>query len=458
MANLSLQVRAPLRLTLSDDSVVEITEWSLDGVHYPKELDVFPKEAMLTIPFQGVMITFPVSFAAKPTGRFLAFEGLSGRERETLAIFYRSLLSGRMASTEDVITSLDTPVDLVPMGETEEEKVEGSVGTPPRAFRAALNVGIYLVLGALVFWTLGASAYGKLSGVDIQNARIEATMVEHAAPNAAYVKKILVTPGDRVRRGDMLVWLSTPEGEAALTDVRARIALLEDRLLDAEARRVSIETRWASARELFLAAFRLNADETGEELRAAALAFDAGLVEPAAALLEVRTSADREVDTLSDELRRLRRDRGRLRDTSDALHIIAEDDGIIRDVSVLKGQFVARGAHVSQLEADVARHARGWVDHEMAAAFHPGMEVRVAVNTGTGAQILKGKISQITAGIDPELSPDFGMLVSVAFSDLDAEATRQTLPHLMPVELRAKRGWAQNISQKVSSWRATLGM
>ena len=41
---------------------------------------------------------------------------MNSRQRETLALFYRNL-SGKMATTTDMITALDTPVDPVPMDE-----------------------------------------------------------------------------------------------------------------------------------------------------------------------------------------------------------------------------------------------------------------------------------------------------------------------------------------------------
>ncbi|MEO1797222.1 MAG: hypothetical protein AAFR53_09420, partial [Pseudomonadota bacterium] len=106
MSDLSFQVRAPLGLELSTGERLTVSDWSLEGFEFPHESDVLPKEAVLSIPFQGVDIRFPITLARQGTGKFLTFEGLSGRQRETLAVFYRSILSGKMASTEEVITSL----------------------------------------------------------------------------------------------------------------------------------------------------------------------------------------------------------------------------------------------------------------------------------------------------------------------------------------------------------------
>lgn len=83
---------------------------------------------------------FPVRLFKQENEGLVSLEGLSGRQRETLALFYRSLLSGKMASSGDVITRLDTPVDLVPMEQTEEEQAEQPVKFTPRPIRVQFNI------------------------------------------------------------------------------------------------------------------------------------------------------------------------------------------------------------------------------------------------------------------------------------------------------------------------------
>ena len=68
---------------------------------------------------------------------------------------YRNLLTGKMATTADMITSLDTPVDLVPMGETDEERDRNSGGKTRRWLRSAFSLLAYVALFALVFGYLG---------------------------------------------------------------------------------------------------------------------------------------------------------------------------------------------------------------------------------------------------------------------------------------------------------------
>ncbi|MCH2077502.1 MAG: biotin/lipoyl-binding protein [Rhodobacteraceae bacterium] len=454
MSDLSFQVRAPLGLELSTGERLTISDWSLKGFDFPNKSDVLPKEAVLSIPFQGVDIRFPIKLKRDGDTRFLSFDRLSGRQRETLAVFYRSILSGRMASTEDVITSLDTPVDLVPMEETEEEKAVGTAGTAPRSLRAAFSVLLYLCIGAVVFWTLGSGIWGKLATVDIHNARIEAQMLDHTTADRGFVKQVLVAEGDRVERGDILVRLTDPGGEAALTDVRSRIDLIENRLAQAELTERQLALRIDAIRAQIVAALQ----PTFPQVRALLDAFDARLARDYADLFSAHDVALQQMDMLGDELRRLRRERGRLREAGDALHVTALDDGFVTHVFVLKGQMVGRAALVAIVEADTARQARGWLDQSMAAAIYPGMSVNAEIASATGPERLVGVVDSIEAGIDPDISPEFGMLVRVSFPNLTSEETRARLPHLSPTSLEAERPWARAQADLWATLKAKVGL
>ncbi len=445
---LSHSVRAPLGLELKTGEKLTISEWSLEGFTYPENRDVLPKEAVLSIPFQGVDIRFDVTLARRGNDKFLSFEGLSGRQRETLSVFYRSLLSGKMASTGDVITSLDTPVDLVPMGETEEEQAQGMAGKAPRSLRAVASVCLYLCIAALAFWTLGSGVWNKLSQVNIQNARIEAELVPHTAAARGFVANVLVAPGETVERGDILVRLADPEGEAALSDVRGRIDLIESRLFEAQQALLRLDQRVDRLRAALVQDLLTGADAAVARLAA----FDARITPNNRDLFVAQDTAQQQVDTLSDELRRLARERGRLRDAADALHVLAADDGIVREVLVLKSQLVGRGTEIVLLEGLHARTARGWLDHSMASAIFTGMAVKVEIAGAQGPQTLEGEVTHVKAAIDPEISPEFGMLVTVAFPTLSASESREALGHLTPVELRAERGWATAWDRTISSW------
>ena len=144
-SGLDWKVRAPLIVETPSGATVAIAQWSLAGLDWPEDVPECPATGTLSVPFQGVDIRFPVRLAKGGAG-IVHLEGLSGRQRETLALFYRSLLSGRMASSGDVITSLDTPVDLVPMDETEDEQVRKPMRLLPRPVRVAFHVITYLLV------------------------------------------------------------------------------------------------------------------------------------------------------------------------------------------------------------------------------------------------------------------------------------------------------------------------
>lgn len=448
-SDLSFQVQAPLGLRLVTGETVTIAQWSLDGFQFPGDSDVLPKEAVLSIPFQGVDIQFPVRLARQGQDRFLTFEGLTGRQRETLAVFYRSILSGRMASTDEVITSLDSPVDLVPMGETEEERVVGTAGKAPRSLRAIFTVALYIILAALVFWTLGSGIYAKISTIAIQHARIEAPLATHVSGQNGYVDRIDVAPGDLVAAGDVLVRISTPEGVADLDAVRARIRTVEVQLDQARAR-VALRERQIDQERAIWAANIAAAAPIGPSNREGDLmTFEVQTSIDQADLFEAYDVAVRDADAIQTDLRLLRRERGQLNAALDALNIIATDASTVQEISVLDGQFVGRNMVVATTESVAARTARGWLDPARATAVHLGMEVAVTLNAGNGRERLSGRIASIEAGIDPVLSSQFGLLVTVEFPELSAEQTRASLPHMMPVTLDVQRTWAGQIASQL---------
>ncbi|WP_375572570.1 HlyD family efflux transporter periplasmic adaptor subunit [Ahrensia marina] len=445
LSDLSFQVCAPLGLELARGERIDIKNWSLRGFEFPGDSDIMPKEAILSIPFQGVDIRFPVRLVAEKGSRFLCFDGLSGRQRETLAVFYHSILSGRMASTNDVITSLDTPVDLVPMEETEEEKAAATANTVPRPARILAMSLIYFVVAVIVFSTLGKGIYARVATISVENARIEAPLTPLLAAQGGYVDEILVEPGDDVRAGQVLVRVETPEGEANLAEVRSRISLLEDRIERLRQRAEGYANTLAAVRLSLVDALNTSRPQDRAANLMALNAFDGRYAADHQALFDVLTNVEKEIEDTDDELRRLRRERGRLRSAADALHVMAPHDGTVTDIHVLDGQFVARGGAVLLMENVSSRVARGWVDQSMSAALYTGMAITVTANTQLGLQHLSGEIVELEAGIDPDLSPDFGMLISVVFTDLTPEQSRTELPHLMPVHIEASRPWAQRV-------------
>ena len=142
---LDFLVKAPLRLELAGGDSLFVMEWSSSEFRYAQS-DAIPRYCHLCIPFQVVDLRFPVIIEKVSDDEIYQFSGLNGCQREALAVFYRSVLSGKTDAMDDVIVSLDATVDLVPMGETEEEKSAELKKVKPRILRILCNVFYYAVL------------------------------------------------------------------------------------------------------------------------------------------------------------------------------------------------------------------------------------------------------------------------------------------------------------------------
>ncbi len=455
MSDLSFKVRAPLKLELASGESVTIDKWSLDGIEFPGNADVLPQKATLAIPFQGVDIQFPVNLSQSDNDRWLTFVDLTGRQRETLAVFYRSILSGRMASTDEVITSLDTPVDLVPMGETEEEESAGKAKQSPRLFRAIWNVTFYIILAFVVFGLVGGQIWTRLTEVNVGQARVQAAMIDHFATEGAYVDQVFVKAGDRVKQGDRLVVLSSPENAGQLNEIRREIRQSEKIVERSEARLARHNREFdvaksdlASDLNAAIAKRRLG-DFLGhydqgeiQSLLQRIDDFDAGLSEKPGDFHDVRQLLVDAVDADQLALGRLKRRLSAAKTQGGAPDIVAAEDGIISEVAVFEDQFVGRGTFVLSLEEDAPRVAVGWLDERMAAAVHVGMKARVTVNVSGEERQFPGQVVDVLAGVDPDRPGHFGLRVTVV-PDLPADVPYETtMRPNNPIELSLIRDWS----------------
>lgn len=462
MSDLSFQVRAPLGLELSTGDVVSVTNWSLNSIEFPHESDVMPTQGILSIPFQGVDIRFPVRFKPGADRKELVFDGLSGRQRETLAVFYRSILSGRMASTEDIITSLDTPVDLVPMDETEEERSLGTKGKAPRALRVFWSVALYTMIGIFAFGILGQQIWSRLSSIPVAQTRVAAELVEHRAPTGAYVDSIRVSEGDSVKQGQTLVVLTSPGHNGKLTEIRANIrraeadaararkalALHMDGLTDARRPLEGALRRAIAARRPndFLSNYNLQGVRSAVQALAM---FDAEISQTDG---DFHTRRDFLMNVLrqrKDALSQLKRELSAEKSIGGAADIVATEDGVVVDLPVFKDQFLSRGDIALTLEAVGPRYVVGWLDEGMAAAVHPGMTANMVANSGGDTRRIEGQVQEIVAMPNPDRAGEFGLRVLV----LPAEWVIRDAPELLrpdaPMELSIKRPqpWLKNLQE-----------
>jgi multidrug resistance efflux pump len=469
MSDLSYQVRAPLGLELTDGSNVTITSWSLKSIDYPEVSDILPSKGILSIPFQGVNIRFDARFTPGDGPQELLFDGLSGRQRETLAIFYRSILSGKMASTEEIITSLDTPVDLVPMGETEEETRAGSVGKSPRALRAVMSVLFYLTLAMLVFGFVGNMIWGRLSEVRVEQARVVAPIMAHLAPEAAFVERVRVRVGDQVVQGETMIVLSNPERAGRLNGVRADVRraierrdeaqeMLARHMSDAGTHRATVLAayeRAVAARVLsdFLSDNRLDeVRRTWDALRD----FDAGLSRFPGDFHAVRITFEDVLESREIDMSSLKRRLSAEKNAADAVNIVARADGVVTDVPVFRDQFIGRGELGVEIEEHQRRIVVGWLDETLSGDVYIGQATRMTVNDAGEMRTVTGQVSDITAGIDPLRPGKFGLVVTVMPDAASVNQSRREFRADAPVQLSILRGWSFPGAQMFADLKKSL--
>ena len=444
---LTFFARAPLKLRVADQPDVVIDEWCVSGVRKPEGIDVFPTRSILSIPFQGIDLGFPVKLSADASGDFFAFEGLTVRQREVLALFHSNLMSGRMASTQDMITALDTPVDLVPMSETDEEQAAGTANTPSRALRVAKALLTYVAAAVLVFGLLGQSIVTRVMTIPAVQARVIAAEVPHVSTAPAFIDKVMVQAGDSVDAGDTLIRMSDPRREGRLDDARRAVKDKEQALTAARALLRKHEATYPAV----LSKLEGRLDEvlerkdaqpgsvTHADLDAAWAPIEAledGYSHQPGDYHDILNGLIDARNTIKEDLRRAKRMVGIAKADARLLDIKAQVAGVVRDLTALKDMHVARGTTLAVVEENAPRTIRTWVDEAHLTRLSPGMSARMTVPTPKGAQQFEGHVLSVVAGIDESAAKrGFGLIVTVA----TPEGT-QFAPH-SPVGLRIWRAW-----------------
>lgn len=423
----SFRVAAPLLVGLADGAVVQVREWSLRAL-YSLELESCDLDgASLSIPFQGVHIFFPVTLERGANPGETLLRGMTGRQREVLALFYRNLLSGRMAAVADVITALDTPVDLVPLTETEEERAAAVQGQSPRPVRVAAHLMVYVLLAVVTFGYLATVAYQRFDSVPLQNARVTADLRVLSAPAVAVVGETPVAAGSAVAAGALLVRLAAPETRRALDDLTVAIARVEAQVRDVEMR---------------LAA----------HLAVRGAAVDGGAEDPGVPLQpgdfhDVRMRLEDELRDRGRDLRLLQAEAGRLREALAALEVRAPAAGRVLAVEVVPGQAVGAGAPLVAFEADGPRTIDGWLPDALSGAVWAGMPATVRLTRAGAPVTIAGRVAEIQAEARPG-EVEGAIRLRIALDALSEAEARDLLAVGAPVRASVRRG----------VWRRWLGL
>lgn len=461
-SNLDWKVQAPLVLETPLGDTVRITSWSLAGLVWPEDAPDCPKTGTLSVPFQGVDVRFPVRLSVQDKEGLVSLEGLSGRQRETLALFYRSLLSGKMASSNDVITSLDTPVDLVPMEQTEEEQAEQPVKFIPRPIRVLFNIATYLLIAAMVVGVIGNNIFTNLDRIDIQHGRVLAPMNDSFPSRGGFVESVEVYVGQRVQAGEILIRLRDPQLMADLEQAEAELIIAQrehQQALDALEELAQQDGSADESMRIAVASRHYTSFVGGggfDDIRqqwSAMRGRDASLTSVTDPVSIVTTLVQSETARLAGRVEAARASRDALADVIDHNHIRAPSDGIVHEVLVQPGQLF--GAQESDLifERAEPRVTLGWVSEKFAETLYIGMPATIGLNENGQKVTLQGAVVDVRAGDHPERPGEFGIMVTVAATELDPLTTKTRLRLGAPVNLEAKR----QLGQRLRDWLRDKG-
>ncbi len=458
LPDLSFSVTAPLSVTKANGRMFVAQRWSLAGLWCDEDAGDMTGDVFLSVPFQGVDVSFEVTLTSTQTPGFFAFQDLTVRQRETLGLFHQSLLAGRMVSAGEIITALDTPVDLVPMGETEEEQSAGKAKTKPRGARLLWNAVSYVLLALFLVVFLGGQIWQRLSYVALDHGRFIAPIVAYEAPQAGYVGKVSVAIGDQVKAGDILVRLEDPDRESDVEEVRAEILLAEQQLRMAQDRLARHIARRSAERATLQRAFDalwdpwqhndphlLRYPPEIEAARLALYAFDRGRDGGALVHLDMVQTLQDAVQQRELELRRWKRELRHRKAAAGELLVRARTNGTVHDLHTVKGTYVARGAVVVEVEDNTPRLAMGLVDDDLATTVFVGMQADISfVHRGLSKR-MQGVVTDLQAGTHTAQPDRFGLVVTIRANDTGVKNSRKWFRRNAPAQVRLKRdlfaGW-----------------
>lgn len=452
--DLSFLVTAPLYLQATDGQRVKVEKWSLGELQLPEGADPPLDGLEIIIPFQGVAVQFPIKLQQMEEPHRFQFAELTVRQRETLSVFYNGVLSGRMASTADMITSLDTPVDLVPMGETEEEKAEGVAKEKPRILRTLWNLTFYALLALFLVGFVGGQIWDRLSGISLDHARFVAPIIQYNAPEAGHVDRIYVEVGQTVKAGDPLIRLEDTDRESDVDEVRMEIRIAERRLLSAQEALAQHIRQRPIYREEFLQEFhRLWRPWNRHEPRAitypdpiqraweALLRFDRGEDLRPGGYQDQLIQLEHRLEEADLDYRRWKRELRLRKAAANEMVVRAKTGGTVFAIHTVKRNFVSRDDLVVEVEEDTPRYAVGWLDDRMAMSVYVGMEAEIAYTFRGRPKRTTGRIVDLQAGVDSVQPDKFGMVVTIKADGMGLKKTRKWFRNNAPNEIELKRDW-----------------
>lgn len=419
-AETMFRLRAPLHVGFPDGKAVKVDDWSLKAL-YSRDLAGRDLDGlMLSIPFQGAGVYFPIELEKGEGEHEYLFRNLTGRQRETLALFYRNLMSGRMSSTADMITALDSPVDLVPMGETEAERKAGEAQTGSRRSRALVNLAYYGALFVLVAGFLGMVAWNRFSTVPVLSAHVAAATSQILAPVAGYVRELPVAEGAKAEAGDIVVRLDDQEALRLLAQAEAAEGEASQILVSTEARLAAHTAQAAEAR----ASFRGGPDR-----------FDQGISLNTGDYHDLRLKLEAEVAAQRAEVERLQARSASFRERAEATALTVPGPGTVLKHLVRPFDMVRPGDPLVTFELDEPRSIVAHLPATAVLKIWPGMRADIAYMRDGTRTAVQGAVQRIT--VDGR-GADQLLVATITVPGLGVEESRRLFIEGMPVFVALK--------------------
>ena len=232
-----------------------------------------------------------------------------------------------------------------------------------------------------------------------------------SAATAAQVDKILVWPGSTVKPDTVLIRLSNPEVEdalsnakaqvaAAVADVAAKHAQLQSQLLDERSALAQAQADYASAK------VKIDANAKAEKLNLIPrVEYEQGRI--ALKQLKIRMQIEKlrvasfassmkaQMDAVKAHLAQQRSNLQLRQRQADALNVKAGIAGVLQQVAVQEGAQVAVGANLAQVARPDVLIARLEVPEVQAKDVAIGMPVRVDTHNG----VVAGKVERIDPAV-----------------------------------------------------------
>ena len=304
---------------------------------------------------------------------------------------------------------------------------------------------------------LGGQIWQRISNVTLDHGRFVAPVQVYSAPDEGYIEQLYVRIGEKVKKGDVIARLEDPDRESDVEEVRAEVLIAERRLKSAQSQLDRHTKDIARFRAPIWNAFyalwvpwqlheprALNYPPALQSAWDAVQRFDSATDLTPGGYHSILAELTERVEEFDLNLRRWKRELRHRKSAADELKILAKKDGTVFAVHANKGDFVARGDIIAEIEDDTPRTVVGWLDDSLTTTVHIGMPAKVRYSFQGRSKSIQGTVIDLQAGTDATQPDRFGMVVTVKATDAGVLNTRKWFRQNAPARIDLQRnlfGW-----------------